>query len=254
MFVDTHCHLYMGSWTSDLDKVIDLATNTNIEKIICPGIDIDSSIKCIKISENYPNVFAAVGIHPHEAEGAPQDFIDTLCKFRKNPKVVAIGEMGLDFYRNFSDEKSQRKVFIEQLQLSKELNLPVIVHNRNADKEVIQILTEYSPIKGVAHCFSSDLLTAEKLLDLGLYISFAGNLTYKNSQLVQVASAIPLNRILIETDAPFLSPEPVRGKENSPNHLVHIAEKLADCKNLTINEIAKDTSQNAEKLFKLRLA
>ena len=167
------------------------------------------------------------------------------------PKVIAVGEIGLDFYRNISDSDVQHDVFRKQLQLAKDLDLPVIIHNRNADEEIIKVLKEFKSVKGVAHCFSSDLKTANYLLDLGLYISFAGNLTYKNSNLCEVATELPLDRLLIETDAPFLSPMPFRGKENEPSRVKYVAEKLAECKGITFEEMALATKTNTEKLFNI---
>jgi len=252
--IDSHCHLYLEPLYSDLPGVFERARASNTEQMICPGIDIKTSKVAVKMAADHSQIFAAVGIPPHNADKAPLDFIRKLEALLNKPKIVAIGEIGLDFYRNYSDKEIQRKVFIEQLQLAKELDLPVIIHNRNADQEIIQILSENFPIKGVAHCFSSDMLTAKKLLDLGLYVSFAGNLTYKNSKLIEIAKELPLDKLLIETDAPFLSPVPFRGKENEPSRLINIAEKLAKCKNLPVKKIEESTSQNTKNLFNLKLA
>ncbi|MEE8341206.1 MAG: TatD family hydrolase, partial [Candidatus Neomarinimicrobiota bacterium] len=163
----------------------------------------------------------------------------------------ALGEIGLDYYRNISDADTQRKVFKKQLQLAKELDLPVIIHNRNADTDIIHLVRQVSPIKGVAHCFTSDSRTARDLVDIGLYISFAGNLTYKNSKLPDIANEIPLERLLIETDAPFLSPDPYRGRENEPSRLKFIADKLAECREVSYETIEFATRNNAIKLFNL---
>ena len=251
MFIDSHCHLYMGSWSKDLDVVIARANVVGVGKIICPGIDIESSWQSLTIAKNHINVFAAAGIHPHDAEDAPADFTNQLRDILVQPKIVAVGEIGLDFYRNISDADTQRNVLKKQLQLAYEMNLPVIIHNRNADDDIIQVIKEAKSVRGVAHCFSSDLKIAEVLIELGLYISFAGNITYKNSNLADVAKKIPLDRLLIETDAPFLSPVPYRGKENEPSHVKIVAKKVAECRGVSVEEIEVATQKNTETLFNL---
>lgn len=251
MLIDSHCHLYMGSWSKNLDDVLARAQERGVGKIICPGIDIDSSWQSLTIAKNHANVFAAAGIHPHDANNAPADFINQLRDILIQPKIVALGEIGLDYYRNISDAETQRNVFKKQLQLAKEMDLPVIIHNRNADADIIHLIQQVSPMRGVAHCFSSDLTTAKIFLDMVFYISFAGNLTYKNSNLPEVAKEIPLDRLLIETDAPFMSPMPYRSKENEPSRVKYVADKLADCKGVSYETIELVTQNNAEKLFNL---
>ncbi len=251
MFIDSHCHLYMGSWTKNLDVVLARANEIGVGKIICPGIDIESSWQSVTIAKNHSNVYTAAGIHPHGAGNAPADYINQLRDILTQSKIVALGEIGLDYYRNISEANTQRKVFKKQLQLAKEMNLPVIIHNRNADAEIIHIIQQVSPIQGVAHCFTSDLITAKTFLDLGFYISFAGNLTYKNNELLEVAKEIPLDRLLIESDAPFLSPIPYRGKENEPSRIKYTANKLAECHAVSCEIIELATQNNADKLFNL---
>lgn len=251
MLIDSHSHLYMGSWSKNLDVVLERAKERGIGKIICPGIDIDSSWQSLTIAKNHPNVYAAAGIHPHDANNAPADYINQLRDILTQPKIVALGEIGLDYYRNISDAETQRKVFKKQLQLAKKMDLPVIIHNRNADADIIHIIQQVSLLRGVAHCFTSDLITAKIFLDMGFYISFAGNLTYRNSDLPAVAEAIPLDRLLIETDAPFLSPMPYRSKENEPSRVKYIADKLAECQGVSYDIIELATQNNAEKLFNL---
>ncbi len=251
MLIDSHCHLYMGSWAKNLDVVLARAKERGVERIICPGIDIDSSWRSVAISKKQKMVYAAAGIHPHDAENAPADFIHQLQDILAQPKIVAVGEIGLDYYRNISDAETQRKVFKKQLQLAQEMNLPVIIHNRNADDDIICIIRQVGQIRGVAHCYSSDLPTAKILIDMGLYISFAGNITYTNSGLVEVAKELPLDRLLIETDAPFLSPKPYRGKENEPSLLKYVVEKLAESIGVSAEIVALATKNNTEKLFNL---
>ncbi len=251
MLIDSHCHLYMGSWAKNLDVVLTRAKERGVGKIICPGIDIDSSWRSVTIANKHKEVYAAAGVHPHDAENAPADFINQLRDILDHPKIVAIGEIGLDYYRNISNADTQRRVFKKQLQLTKEMNLPVIIHNRNADDDIIRIIRQVGQIRGVAHCFSSDLPTAKTLIDLGLYISFAGNLTYQNSGLPQIAKDLPLDRLLIETDAPFLSPKPYRGKENEPSRLKYIVDKLSESLGVSSEIVAMATKNNTEKLFNI---
>jgi TatD DNase family protein len=241
----------MGSWSKNLGVVLARAKKSGVGKVICPGIDIDSSWQCLTIAKNHPNVYAAAGIHPHDANNAPADYINQLQDILIQSKIVALGEIGLNYHQNISDVDTQRKVFKKQLQLAKELDLPVIIHNRNADADIIHLIRQVSPIRGVAHCFTGDLITAKIFLDIGFYISFAGNLTYKNSKLPEVAKGIPLDKLLIETDAPFLSPLPYRGKENEPNRLKYTANKLAECHDVSYETIELATQNNAEELFNL---
>jgi len=251
MLIDSHCHLYLGSWKDDLSSVISNSKDNDVDYFICPGIDIETSTTSIEIAAQHDAVFAAAGIHPHDAKDAPVDYIDNLKVLSNNDKVVAIGEIGLDFYRNISDPTIQFDVFRKQLELAQDINLPVIIHNRNADEEIIRTLKDFQPVNGVAHCFSSDIKTANKFLEMGLYISFAGNLTYKNSNLPEVVKEIPLNKILIETDSPYLTPVPFRGKENDPSRVRLVAEKIAEIKNIRFDKVADATSKNTKTLFNL---
>ena len=166
--------------------------------------------------------------------------------------MIAIGEMGLDYYRNISPPEIQEKVFREQLEIAQDLNRPIIFHNRDADSDIIKVLSDYPEVIGVAHCFSSTLETANALLEMGYYISFSGNITFKNSHLSEVVKEIPLHRILVETDSPYLSPEPYRGKTNEPSRVRIVAEKVAEIKNIPFEDIAKHTHENASELFQLQ--
>lgn len=207
--------------------------------------------KCIEIAENYDQVFCSSGIHPHDTKNAPQNYIEKIYSLMSNDKMIAIGEIGLDYFRNISDSNIQKKRLREQLKIALVIDKPVIIHNREADEDMINILNEFPEVSGVAHCFSSNLEVANKFLDLGYYISFSGNLTFKNSHLPNVAKELPLDRLLIETDSPFLSPVPFRGKPNEPARVCYVAEKLADIHNISFEEIAKITSENASKIFRL---
>lgn len=251
LLVDSHCHLFFDGIKSDLPFVIDRAKADGVGCFICPGINLDSSKESISIAEKYPEVYAAVGIHPHDVEDAPGDYISQLKELSQNRKVAAIGEIGLDYFRDYSDHRVQRKLFREQIELAMQLNYPIIFHNRTADKDVLNILKETGCNRGVAHCFSSDIETANAFIDLGFYISFAGNVTYKNSGLAETAKEIPLQKMLLETDSPFLSPTPFRGKPNEPARVRPIAEHIAKIRECPVDEIIQATTKNVRALFEL---
>jgi TatD DNase family protein len=241
----------MGSWSKDPSTIIKRAKENGVDSIICPGIDVKTSQISLKIANKFEGVYSAAGVHPHDAKDADENYIDKLKDLLTKQKMVAVGEIGLDFYRNISPASIQRTVFYNQVQLAQELDLPIIIHNRNADVEIIELLKDFGKVKGVAHCFSSDLKMAEMLLELGLYISFAGNLTYKNNNLSEVSREIPLERILIETDSPYLSPVPFRGKENEPSRVRLVAEKLAEYKDVELKTIIQATYSNSVSLFNI---
>ncbi|MBC8174903.1 MAG: TatD family hydrolase [Candidatus Marinimicrobia bacterium] len=251
MFIDTHAHLHFHNLYSQLDDVIQRAAENGIDKIICVGIDIESTKRCIAIVEKYPIVFAAAGIHPHNSKDAPEDFLDEIGKLVNHPKVVAIGETGLDFYRDLSPRPIQIDVFTRQLQLAKKLDLPVIVHNRNADREILNVVESVGHEKGVVHCFSSDVEMAKKVLELGFKISFTGSITFGNKAVMSVIKIVPLEDIMLETDCPFLAPVPKRGKLNEPANLPHIAARIAEIKSESVEKVAAITTENATNFFNL---
>ena len=251
MLTDTHCHLYYKDLKKDLQGVFDRANKLGVNRFICAATNMEDVHQCIEIAENYDQVFCSSGIHPHDTKDAPKNYIEKIYNLMSNDNMVAIGEIGLDYYRNISDSNIQKKRLREQLKIALEIDKPVIIHNREADEDMISILTEFPEISGVAHCFSSNLDMANQLLELGYYISFSGNLTFKNSHLPSVAKELPLDRLLVETDSPFLSPVPFRGKPNEPARVRYVAEKLADIHNVSLEEIAKITSENASKIFRL---
>ena len=251
MLIDTHCHLYYDSIKKDIQTVLDRAEEQGVNKFICVGTNTTDSAESLKIAANFDNVYASAGVHPHDAKDAPGDYLKQIRDLLQFDKMVAVGEMGLDYFRNISPPDVQKKVFREQMELAHQINKPVIFHNRDADEDVIKILSEFPGVVGVSHCFSSDLKTAKVFLDMGFYISFSGNLTFKNSLLPEVAKEIPLNKIMVETDSPFLSPVPFRGKPNEPGRTLFVAKKLAEIHELTLEEIAEKTSENAAKLFNL---
>ncbi|MFQ5675799.1 MAG: TatD family hydrolase, partial [bacterium] len=205
------------------------------------------------LAEKYTGLFAAVGIHPNDSTKLDDSSLAALRELSRHNKVVAIGEIGLDFYRDYSPVEVQERAFREQIRLAREVDLPVVIHNREAGREIIDVLKSEgtNDLNGVFHCFSEDTEIANEVLALGFHVSFTGNLTFKKSQLPEVAEMVPLDRLLLETDCPFLSPEPKRGRRNEPAHVVYIAEKLAEIKGVTVNALTELTTANAARLFRL---
>ena len=251
MLTDTHCHLYYEDLKNDLVGVLSRANELGVTRFICVGTNISDSRECLSISENNNNIFASVGIHPHDAKDVNDRYIEDIYELMEFGSMIAVGEIGLDYFRNISNPDIQKNVFRNQMEVAQDLNCPVIFHNRDADADVIEVLSDYPEVNGVAHCFSSNLNTAQSFLDMGYYISFSGNLTFKNSHLPEVAKAIPIDRVLVETDSPYLSPVPHRGKPNEPGRTRFVAEKLAEIKNISFEEVAKYTTENASELFRL---
>ncbi len=249
--IDTHCHLFYDDLKNDLDNVLNRANELGVNRFISVGTNLDDSKECLALAETNENIYASAGVHPHDAKDAPENYLDQITDLMTFPKMVAVGEMGLDYYRNISEPGIQQKVFREQLALAQRLQKPVIFHNRDSDGDIIKILSEFPDVRGVAHCFSSDLITAEAFIDLGFYISFSGNLTFKNSKLPEVAKELPLEKLLVETDSPYLSPVPFRGKPNEPSRTRFVAEKLAEIHGVTLSVIADNTTANAQTLFNL---
>lgn len=256
--VDTHCHLDFDRFDEDRELVINRALAAGVSRIVVPAIDLDNIQKVLSLAERYDPVFAAIGIHPNSTADWRQEWLGRLRMVVDHPKVVAIGEIGLDYYRDWSPSSRQKSAFLAQATLAGELGLPVIVHNRQADADVIKILErakrKWSQLKGVLHSYSSSWETAATALEMGFYIGFTGPLTYKKAnELRDVAARIRLDRLLVETDAPFLAPQQFRGKRNEPAYVVHVADKLADVRSMTSDEIARQTTANAEQLFNMGL-
>ena len=251
MLTDTHCHLYYQDLRNDIPAVLNRASKLGVNRFICVGTNIQDSRKCLELANAHEKIYATAGVHPHDAKDTPKHYLEQICDLLKFDKMIAAGEMGLDYYRNISEPEIQNRVFREQMELAQSLRKPVIFHNRDADADVLKVLSDFPNVTGVAHCFSSNLETAKAFLDMGYYISFAGNLTFKNSHLPEVAKGLPLDRILVETDSPYLSPVPYRGKPNEPGRTRFVAEKLAEIHNVSLDVIAKKTSENATALFNL---
>ena len=251
MIVDTHCHLYFEELNKDLDGVLSRANELGVNTFICVGTNLSDSYESLILAQKYKSIYATAGIHPHDSKDAAEDDLQELRKLLDNEKIVAVGEMGLDYFRNISNSDTQKTVFKDQLKLADETNKPIVFHNREADEDIIKILSDFPNVIGVAHCFSSSYETAIKLIEMGFYISFSGNLTFKNSHLPEVAKKLPLDRLLVETDSPFLSPVPYRGKTNEPGRARYVAEKLAEIFDSDIDQIASITTANAKNLFNL---
>ena len=251
MLIDTHCHLFFEELKKDLVGVLSRASELGVTKFICVGTNVEDSKESYDLALNFENIFSTAGVHPHDSEEVPKDYLDQIKGLLNNHKVVALGEIGLDYYRNLSDAETQKKVFKDQMEVAQDLDKPVIIHNRDADVDALQIISEYSNVVGVAHCFSSSLETAQAFLELGYYISFSGNITYKNSHLPDVVKSIPLDRVMVETDSPYLSPEPERGKSNEPSKIIHTLSKLSEIYGLSYEEMAKHTYDNTTELFRL---
>ncbi len=251
MLVDTHAHLYFEHFEADLPEVIERAAEAGVERILNIGVDVASSRRCVELAETYPGLYAAVGVHPNDAATFSEATLAELRELTRHPKVVALGEIGLDFYRDRCPVAQQQKAFRAQIALAKELRLPIVIHNREAGRQIVDVLRSegVAGLTGVFHCFSEDVALAEEVLSLGFYISFTGNLTFRKSELPRVAERVPLPRLLLETDSPFLSPEPKRGRRNEPAHVVYIARKLAEIKRTTFEEVVRETTRNAERLF-----
>jgi len=258
--VDTHCHLDFGHYDKDREIVIERAWARGLTRILVPGVDIPTSQAAIQLAESHSNIYAAVGVHPNSTNSWDKWSLDALEILAAHPKVVAIGEIGLDYYRDKAPRELQREVFLAQLKLARRLDLPVVIHIRNADpgnraciSDVINCLSSHESKlghPGVVHSYSGNLDEAGYLLSLGFYIGITGPVTFKTaSALRTLVASLPLERLLIETDGPFLTPHPQRGKRNEPAYVHYIADKLAEVLNLPLNTIADITSENAARLF-----
>lgn len=255
-FVDTHCHLDFNRFDDDRDAVVARAAAAGVTRIVVPALDLTNCHTVLDLTDRYAGVFAAVGVHPNSsAEWQPTD-IDAIRTLAQHPHVVAIGEIGVDYYWDKSPKATQHAAFAAQLALAAELDLPVIIHNREAGDDTVALMAA-SPLArraraGVMHSFSADAAIAKRALDLGFYLGFTGPLTFKKADdLRAVARLVPLDRVLIETDAPFLAPHPYRGKRNEPAYVVEVAKQLAALHDVSLDRIADITTANAERLFRL---
>ena len=271
-YFDSHCHLDFDAFDADRGQVFSRAREAGVQGILNPAIDLENSRKILAMVADNPGIIAAIGVHPNSATTWNENTLGELAELAKNPKVRAIGEIGLDYYRDWAPQDTQREVFRAQLELAQRVRLPVIIHVRNASaedqramKDVLSILETWqnglpstnSPVKdrpGVLHSFSGDAASAQRAIALGFYIGITGPITYKNAQeLQQVVSELPLDSLLIETDAPFLTPHPFRGKRNEPAYVRLVADKIAVIHNLEPERVAEMTTSNSERLFNWRV-
>ncbi|MFH2011129.1 MAG: TatD family hydrolase [Pseudomonadota bacterium] len=252
MLVDSHAHLDLPEFNVDRKEVIDRAKKNGLDYILNIGINSESCSDTIKLADSHDFIYASIGVHPHDAKNINENTYSILKSLAKNKKVIAFGEIGLDFYRNLSSKNIQIKRFREQINLASELKLPVIIHNRDAHKETLEILKEEGAknLGGIIHCFSGDYSMAKCCIDMGFYVSIPGTVTFpKAVELREIVKRLPLSKILIETDCPFLTPVPYRGKRNEPSYVKYTAENIASIKGISFEEVAEVTSKNFKDLF-----
>lgn len=260
MFIDTHAHLDFPDFKTEVPAVIGRAHEAHVANIINVGVDYDSSKHSLDLARKYPEIYATVGMHPHCAKDLDIETRGKLAALCGHQKVVAIGEIGLDYYylkrsskyAHYPNREEQIFCFEQMLDLALETNLPAIIHSREADADMLGILKSYhGQLRAVIHCFSSDWEYAQKILDLGFAISFTGNITYKNCEIIEAIKKIPLGSIVIETDSPYLTPEPYRGKRNEPAYVIETARKIAEIKGISLAEVEMETTKKAQKFFRL---
>lgn len=252
--VDSHCHLDMMPYRPDLDAVLGRAAEVGVKQIVTVAIDLLSSRNALALAEQYDNIFATIGIHPHAVAAVTEADYEELQDLARHPKVVAFGEIGLDFFKKYAPKELQIKHLARQLQLARELALPLIIHDRDAHRQVMTMLRDAGPFPagGVMHCFSGDMELAEQTLALGFLVSVPGIVTYaKADTLQEVATRVPLSSLLLETDGPYLAPVPLRGKRNEPAYMVHTARKVAELRGISLDQLATATTANAARLFNL---
>ncbi|MCB0750424.1 MAG: YchF/TatD family DNA exonuclease [Ignavibacteriae bacterium] len=252
MFIDTHAHLYYPNFNGEIEQVIERANMAGVKYILIPGTDLVTSKKAIDLAEKFEGVYAAVGVHPHDTTEWKNSDLDILKDFAKNPKVVAIGEIGLDYYYDFSPKEIQLAAFKAQIELALKLDLPIIVHNRESIEDIMNIIRSYKETKLRAqfHCFAGSKEDAKELISMGHYISFTGNITFKKADnLREVLQSVKLDKLLLETDSPFMTPVPYRGKRNEPSNIPLIAESISEIKTVSMDDLARNTNYNAFKLF-----
>lgn len=253
MLIDTHCHLDFPEFDKDRDEVARRAKNEGIGYIINIGSGLSASEKALELARFYDFIYATVGIHPHEADKFDERARARIQELVEKDKVVAIGETGLDYYKNYSQAENQKILFTYLVRLAANLGLPLVIHNRQAEEDTLRILKQALPLRAVVHCFSGDANFLKECLDLGFLISFTCNITYKKAQnLRSLVKLTPLDRLMLETDAPFLPPEGLRGKRNEPAYVKFLAEEIARIKEIALEEVARITTDNAKEFFNLK--
>jgi len=254
MLFDSHAHLNDERFDEDRNEMILKSYEEGVTLIMNPGADMKSSRESVALADKYTFIYCAVGVHPHEAEEMDETSIELLADMAKNPKVRAIGEIGLDYYRDLSPREIQKQKFIEQIDLAKQLHLPIIIHDRDSHGDVMEILKRegVKEIGGILHSFSGSIEMAHECIKLGLNLSISGPVTFANNRkTIEVVQGIPLEYLLIETDSPYLTPVPFRGKRNYPGLVKHVAEKIAEIKGISYEEVAKVTYENGKRVFRI---
>lgn len=255
MYFDTHAHFTDEAFDEDREDVLKAAYSAGVELVMNSSCDKESSEAAIKLAEQYPFVYCSVGWHPHDAKSFDAQSVELIRGWCKNPKVRAIGEIGLDYYYDLSEREIQREVFEKQLKLAEELEMPVVVHDRDAHEDCMELIRRFPKVKGEFHCYSGSAEMAKEILARGWYLGFTGVITFKNARKsLEVLEMCPLDRILLETDCPYLAPVPFRGQRNDSRYLVHMAEKLAEIKGISVSEAARITKENGERFFGIEAA
>ncbi len=261
MFIDTHAHLVAPDFNDDRDEVIQRARGAGVESIIVPGTDVETSRLAIELAEKYDFIYACVGVHPHEASKATDSTLEEIEQLSQHHKVVAIGEIGLDYHYDFSPPEKQIEVFRKQIELAIRRKLPIVVHTRKSIPDAIQIISaafensglqrddQLLPSRGVFHCFTGDVAQAKQIINMGFFVSYPGIVTFKNSLATETAQKLGYNHLMLETDSPYLTPAPHRGKRNEPAHIRLIAQKIAELCDASVEDVARATRMNAKKLF-----
>ena len=252
MYFDTHAHYDDEKFDPDRDELLQSLAGYGVELVVDPASDIASGEKARQIAQSYGFVYFAAGVHPHEAAQAPEDYLVQVAAQAGDAKCVAIGEIGLDYHYDFSPRDLQRRVLDEQLSLAEELGLPVVIHEREACADCLDILRAHRGVEGVVHCFSGSWETARQLLDMGYHISFTGVVTFKNARrCLETVEKMPLERMMIETDSPYMAPEPVRGRRNCSIYLEHIAGRIAHIRDMSLEQVAAVTLENGKRFFRI---
>ncbi len=250
MLFDTHAHYYDQAFDGERDSILAALPENGVELVLCPGCDLNSSQAAIALAEQYPYVYAAVGIHPEDALNLPPDWLQQIEALSHHPKVKAIGEIGLDYYWKEVPKDLQKEVFRAQLALAQRLDLPVIVHDREAHGDCLAMVREFPGVRGVFHCYSGSAEDAKTLVALGWHLSFTGTITFKNARKApEVVAAVPMDRLMIETDAPYMAPTPFRGKRCDSRYVYRMAEAIGEIKGLPVEEVARITTENGKRLF-----
>ena len=254
MLIDTHVHLNAEQYVDDLDEVIERARENGIEKMVVIGCDRPTIERTMELIDEHEDIYGVIGWHPVDAIDCTDEDLEWIEQLSKHEKIVGIGEMGLDYHWDKSPKDVQKDLFKKQIELAKRVNLPIIIHNREATEDCVAILKEMhaEEIGGIMHAFSGDESVADEIIDMNFYVSLGGPVTFKNAQLPKdIAVHVPIDRLLVETDAPYLTPHPYRGKRNEPAYVKLVAEKIAELRQISYEELAQTTSENAKRLFKL---